>query len=453
MIPTLLALGLAAAAQATAPATATARAERLAAEALSLEASDPAAALERARRALATTAEFDPTAFVSAGRKGEIVEDEFQAAREGYARHRARLYETLGLLLARGREPLAGARYLARAQLLDPQPERALALARAQLALGRGREALDTIRRGVAGLVDLPPLAIELLGRAADAAGLPSAQTEIDRGRLRAALGEAVELRDGPLALDQYSRLSTHPVFRLADSPVNLIYVAEPSCRSCSADLAELRRLVPAEIRVLMLPAVDDRDVALRQVLDLYRYPWPLLLGKNLAGRLALKERQVLLVAREGWIGAVMKPPLGSSLATAVGALGRTDVSETRPRPAWNGRAVDRTPLPPPPGLLPEGLAPGEDVPPPEEFTRAVGAYRAGRWREAMELFDALAARGDGWLLPPEARLNRALCLAGLGQRDAARRMLLRIGDGRLPEAIDRALEAVAGRPGAGGVQ
>ena len=91
-----------------------------------------------------------------------------------------------------------------------------------------------------------------------------------------------------------------------------------------------------------------------------------------------------------------------------------------------------------------DGLAPGEDEPFPPEFTAAMAAYRAGRFREAMKGFDALESRGDGWLLPPEARLDRALCLAGLGQRAAARRILLRTGDSRFEEAIDETLERVA---------
>jgi hypothetical protein len=119
-------------------------------------------------------------------------------------------------------------------------------------------------------------------------------------------------------------------------------------------------------------------------------------------------------------------------------------VTETVPRASWNRRPVDRGPLPPPPGLLPEGLAPGEDEPFPPEFTAAVEAYRAGRAAEALAAFDALEAKGDGWLLPPEARLDRALCLARAGQRDAARRMLLRTGDGRFEEETDRLLETVA---------
>jgi hypothetical protein len=94
--------------------------------------------------------------------------------------------------------------------------------------------------------------------------------------------------------------------------------------------------------------------------------------------------------------------------------------------------------------LLADGIAPGEDEPFPAEFTAAVAALRAGRAAEAQRLIDALEARGDGWLLPPEARLDRALCLARAGQRDAARRILLRTGDSRFEDAIDRLLETVA---------
>ena len=96
--------------------------------------------------------------------------------------------------------------------------------------------------------------------------------------------------------------------------------------------------------------------------------------------------------------------------------------------------------------MLPEGFAPGEDDPPPAEFTSAVAAYREGRAVEAQKLVDALAARGDGWLLPPEARLDRALCLAKAGQAEAARRLLLRVGDSRFQEEVDRALENVGSR-------
>jgi hypothetical protein len=96
--------------------------------------------------------------------------------------------------------------------------------------------------------------------------------------------------------------------------------------------------------------------------------------------------------------------------------------------------------------LLPEGLAPGEDELAPPAFTAAVAVYRAGRFQEAMRLFDEVEQAGDGFLLPPEARLNRGLCLIGLGRREAARVLLLKTGDSRFQEDVDRALER-AGSP------
>jgi hypothetical protein len=419
-----------------------AEAERLAA-ASSADA-DPAAALATARRALAMTAEFVPTDFVATGRKGEVVEDEFQAAREAYRRHRASLYEAVGAALSRQGQPVPAARYQRRAFLLDASPARGLALARSLNAQGRGREALDVVQRAISGLVRLEPEAAEVIAQAADAAGLPSAQVEIDRGRLQATLGKAVELREGPLELPPGVRLSTAPAFRLGDAPITAVYAAEASCRHCSADLDALARHA-GDARVLALPPGDDQDQALRQVLALYKRPWPLVLGPGLAQRLGLAPRSLLLVARGGWTLAVVKAPFGAEVAQAVAALQREDVRETPPRAGWNRRPVDRSPLAPPPALLAEGLAPGEDEPFPPEFTAAFEAFRAGRAAEARKAFDGLEARGDGWLLPPEARINRALCLAKTGQRDAARRILLRTGDTRFDGDIDRLLEAVAG--------
>jgi tetratricopeptide (TPR) repeat protein len=420
--------------------------ERLAAEALSRAASDPQGALEQARRALALTNDFNPTVFVEMGRKGEVVEDEFQAARVAYGAHRARLYEAVGAILVGRGQTLAGSRYLGRAFLLDPTPARGVALARAQTALGAGRAALHTIQRAIAGLTSLTPEVARAVADAADTARLPSAQAEIDRGRLEATLKDQVTVRDGPVTFPQGTRLSTHPSFRLEDAPLNLIYAAEESCRSCSADLGALARIVPEGVRVLALPASDEADVALRQVVDIYGYDWPLLLGPNLASALDLEARSVLVVGRGGWSAAVFRPPFGAALQKGLEAFQREDVRETVPRARWNGRPPDRSPLPPPPGLLEDGLAPGEDEPFPPEFEAAVAAYRAGQYREALELFDALEARGDGWLLPPEARLNRALCLAGLGQHREARRILLRTGDSRFEDAIDSTLERVAPR-------
>ena len=429
---------------APAPRAVTAQAEKLAQDALALAARDANAALAQARRALALTAEFVPTEFVAAGRKGEVVEDEFKAARDAYQQHRALLYDAVGGVLARQGQALPASRYQARAFLLEATPDRGLALARSLNELGRGREALATVQRAIAGLAGMSPEAAQVIARACDVAGLPSAQAEIDRGRLAAVLGKAVTLREGPFELPQGVRLSTNPVFRLEDAELNVIYAAEASCRTCSGDLEDLARQLPKAARVLALPPGDDKDQALRQVLSLYRRPWPLLLGRDLEARLSLEPRSVLLLARSGWTQAVLKAPFGQELGTALAALQRRDVPETVPRPSWNRRPVDRSPLPPRPALLPEGIAPGEDAPFPPEFDAAVAAYRAGKPAEAQRLFDALEAKGDGWLLPPEARLDRALCLARAGQRDAARRILLRTGDSRFEEKVDQLLEAVA---------
>jgi hypothetical protein len=224
---------------------------------------------------------------------------------------------------------------------------------------------------------------------------------------------------------------------------VVVIYVADASCRTCSADLEALKRAVPAGPRVLMVPPAPDQDIALRQVLSLYRYPWPVLVGKGAAQAVAVKPVAALVVARSGWVVAAVRPPFGEALTAAIKLLSRADVTESVPRPKWDGRPVVRGPQPPPPALTPEGLAPGEDLPLPGAFVAAADAYKAGQGLEALRFFDALENKGDGWLLPPEARFDRALCLAAIGQREAARKLLLRIGDSRFQEAVDRALERV----------
>ncbi len=425
--------------------SASAQAERLAEEAIRKAGAQPAQALTEARRALDLTADFEPTTYVKAGRKGEVVEDEFLAARNEYRAHRAKLYEAVGLVLAAQRQPLPAARYLGRAVLLEPSPARTMALARARLALGQGRVALEVLHRQT-GLGGLPPEVFGLVAEAADAAGLPSAQAEIDRARVMAVSTGPAEWRDGPITLPAEARLSTSPVVRLDETPITVIYVAEATCRSCSSDLESLKRTVPPAVRVLTVSEIADQDVALRQVLQLYRYDWPVIVGRGVGASLKVPARSALVVARRGWAGAVVKAPFGPALASVLEFFSRDDVRETVPRAGWNQRGVDRRPLPAPPGMLPEGLAPGEDELAPAEFTAAVSAYREGRAPEAQRLFDALAARGDGWLLPPEARLDRALCLAKAGQGETARRLLLRIGDSRFQDVVDRTLESVGSR-------
>src|SRR6266571_624311 len=122
-------------------------AERLAAEAVRMATAQPQQALAQARKALALTAEFEPTAFVKAGRKGEVVEDAYLAAREEYRRHRSRLYRAFGEMLLQQGQAVAASRYLRRAVLLGPDLAPTLGLARALLVQGKGRAALDTLER------------------------------------------------------------------------------------------------------------------------------------------------------------------------------------------------------------------------------------------------------------------------------------------------------------------
>jgi len=416
-------------------------AEKLGAEAVRLSAARAPAAVEHASRALKMTEEFDPTAFVSAGRKGEVVEDAYVQARLDYRRHRAELYAAMGEALAAAGRPRPATRYFGRAALLGPSADRSRRHAEALFAEGRGREALDILRRQAA-TGALGPESVALLERVADLVGLPSVQAEIDRARLQP-LGEAVEYRDGPIRLGDNPRLSTGAPFRIGNE-LTVFYLATTVCRTCSQDLEVLKALVPRGTRVIMVAEDPERDHALRQILQLYRYDWPLLLGRGHYQALEAPGGTVLVVGRSGWVGAVAKPPLQTSVPAVLAALLRTDVRESIPRPTWNSRPPDRAAVPPAPGLLPDGLAPGEDLPVPGAFTAAADAYRAGKYLEALRFVQALAAKGDGWLLSPEERYDRALLLAGLGRRDEARRLMLGIGDSRFQDEVDRALERVA---------
>jgi len=415
-------------------------AERLAAEALAAAATRPVAALASAERALALTAEFDPIAFVKAGRKGEVVEDEFLAARQEYRRHRARLYEAMGEALLRGGRAEAARRHLGRAVLLDGTGGARARLARALIAEGRPREALDQLLAGG----DLETEGLALAGEAADQLRLPSLQAELDRVRLLALKAEPrPEFRDGPPALPERARLSTGEAFRAGAAGLTLVYVADASCRSCSADLLDLKAVAPPSALVVLSAAAPERDAALRSVVASYRYRWPYLVGGGPASERGWPAPSVVAIARGGFALAIARPPLAAGLKPVLDAFARSDVAETPPRPAWNRLPVSRPSPVAAPELLPNGLAPGEDEPPPEAFLRAAAAFDAARHADALRGIEALASAPDAWLLPPEARLDRALCLAAMGRREEARRLLLRIGDSRFQAAVDEALERV----------
>ena len=416
-------------------------AERLAAQALAASTSDPAGALVSAKKALELTAEFVPTAFVRAGRKGEVVEDEYQAARAGYRRHRAAVYEAMGAALAAGGNHEAAARYLRRALHLAPDDARAARLVSAQLAAGRSREALEVLHARGRAAGGFGPGLLPLLERAVDAEGRASAQVEIDRARLAALTLGGLDVRDGPIRLPAGTRLSTGAPLRLESAPI-VFYMEGRSCAKCSGDLETLKRVLPAGTAVALVPADPDDDHALRQVVQLYRYRWPVVIGRGAAEALGAAEDQAVVVGRRGFVAVTVRPPYEAALADVVKILARGDLAETPPRAGWTRKPVDRAPLPPPPGLTAEGFAPGDEPSP--ELDRALEAFRAGRHAEALRLLDALAQAGDGRLLPPEARLNRAIVLAAMGRREEARRIVLRIGDARIEDAADRVLDRIS---------
>ena len=250
-----------------------------------LLASNPAQALAQARRALALTEEFEPTAFVTAGRKGEVVEDAFVAARAGYASHRALLYEAVGSALAARAAP-AASRYFRRAFLLDASPARGWRWrARSSSSVAVARHWMRSAARRAASPSSTPPAQ-----RSWRRPPMPP-DCRVRRPRSTAAASRARQV--GRAARRARSRFRPAPASRMLPSfasttaPLTLLYAAEPSCRSCSADLEDLSRQVPKEVRVIALPPGEDQDAALRQVIALYRRPWPLLLGRDLAGRWA----------------------------------------------------------------------------------------------------------------------------------------------------------------------
>jgi tetratricopeptide (TPR) repeat protein len=408
------------------------QAEKMAREAVTACAAGDATAAARARQAMALTTEFDPTAFVKAGRKGEVVEDLYVEARKEYRSHRALVYQAMGECQAAGGSTAAAARYLGRAVMLDGTPERRVALARVRLKENAPAAALDLLLP----LAGTAPTA--LLEQAADALGLASVQVEIDRVRLKAI--EKVTPVDGPLRLPPAARLSTGGPLRLEAEPV-VLYVGSSACQTCSADLQALKRAASGT-RVALWPEDPERDQAFRQVASLYKYDWPFLVGVRPSMVPGVRPPSLVVVAREGWSAAHLPADRMAVLGDVLGLLARRDLEEARPRKGWNGRPADRSFVSAPaPGFLDEGLAPSEMEPPPPSFAAALTAFRAGRFQEALRSFDAAA--DDGALLPPEARLNRAACLARLGRKDEARRLLLRIGDSRFQDEIDRLMEGL----------
>ena len=409
-----------------------------------------------ARKALLLTTEFEPTDFVGMGRKGEVVEDEFLEARRRYRVHRARVYEAVGLCLERSGAARPASRYLGRAALLQPSRGRAVALARTLLAQERVGEALAALHVVLGSAQAVPdPEWLRVLQQAVDAGTQASVQAQLDRWRVQALGLPNLAHVEGPVRAGADARLSTGAPFAWSDDPL-LLYLSSSTCKDCSGHLQEIQRAVQEfrrgatkeaprpEVRVVVVPEQPDQDHAVRQVMDLYHYDFPVLQGRGHAAALGAAPGSVMVVARRGWSAVVVSPPFGDGLGGALELMARRDVTESLPRTSPSRRAAEaavevaRLPA--------DALAPGEDQPAPASFTAASDAYRTGHALDAIRFLGGLGEDPGGWLLPPEARLDRALALAKLGDRAAARRILLRIGDSRFQEDVDRVLESLPSR-------
>jgi len=427
-------------------------AERLIAEARAALDTRPETALAWGERALEASREFDPTEFVSSGRRGELVDDAFLEARRAYRMHRSRVYAVVGRALARLGQSREAVRFLRRAQDLHPGAP-AQDLVEALLASHQPAEALDELLGSVG---DSRPTATwqALAGRAADALGLACLQGEIDRRRLtRLAATVTVGLHNGAVGVPGHVRLSSGAPLRLQeDERVTAFYLATADCLTCSADLELLARLIPDDVRLVIVPPEDD-DRVLRQALRLYRRDdWLTTVGAGMHAALDAEAPAVVAVARRGWSAGVAGPPLERSLPGLLGVFAHRDVSERLPRAAWRG-VPPRREARPRPGFPAGGLAPGEDEPFPTEFAQAREALAHGETEAALRWIDVLASRRDGWLLPPEARLDRALILLGAGRRSEARSILRGIGDSRFQARVDALLEQAGGLEGRPGVE
>ena len=143
-------------------------------------------------------------------------------------------------------------------------------MARSLLALGREKGSAALLQSAAAGAPSAETAV--LFEQAADVAGLPSAQAEIDRARLRPLTGKTVELREAPLKIPADARLSSGGPLRLEATPV-IFYMSSAVCKTCSEDLGHAVAVGPGGTPVVIVSEGPEKDHAVRQVLQIYRYP------------------------------------------------------------------------------------------------------------------------------------------------------------------------------------
>lgn len=412
------------------------RAHDLAAQADALRATDAARAVELAEQAEAASRVFDAAAFAAVGRRGEILGADVDEALTRYRAHRAVVHSAWGrALLAAGRS--TEARVVAeRALRLAPDASRRVDFAEALQQSGDAAAAL----RALVDSDSFDRAAIATLERIVDQLGRPSAQAEIDVGRLRrSAHRGAIRLRERPSPALKAS-LSTGAPLRLDSDAPAVFYYAAGGCVSCSGDLENAGAL-PSGPPILV--AEDEAtEVVLRRVANLYRLPSPVLVGGGLRVFGRASGDRWIVVARRGLVVVGLSET--SAVRDVVATLARRDLAESLPRVAWNRRDVPgpfTDPAVAPAAAPDSGAAllvggPGVDG--------ARAEFDAGRYERALERLRAGTLATDG-LLPGDRRLNEAVCLSRSGRRREARAILVGVGDTEDPKRVRRELDLAEG--------
>ncbi len=383
---------------------------------------DAEGALSAGLAALAATVDFEPTAFVKAGRKGEVVEDDY-LSRPGTPIAGTGLASTPPWAEStppRG-DHEAAVRYLRRAEFLGPDsssgraargclsprsvgPQRRRSCCRdSSPRVGPGQTSWRSSRRS----------STRQAGRASRSRSIGPESWP--------SLGGARSGGTGHFELPKGTRLSTAPVFRMADAAVNVIYAAEASCQTCSEDVEALRRGDPALPRgSSSCPRDRTTTTPCGRCSVCSSVSWPVMIGPGLGSTLGVTPRSVLIVGRGGWGAALLPGAPEAGARQGGGTVGKDGCrSKSLPRPGWNRRPVERSSAHVRyRGCGPRGWRPATTSLRQPEFEAAVTAYREKRPAEAMRLFDESPDAGtDGSFPPRPGSTARCVSMRSVGER------------------------------------
>lgn len=405
-------------APAVAPQDAIGRATSLVAEAQRLLASDASRALSTAQSAEEASRNFDPAAFTQVGGKGEILGTDIDEAQKAYRVHRASVYSAWGQALRASNRPMEAEAVLLRAWTLEPTETRASDLAEARMSSGQPALALA----GLVRLKDQTRRSLALIERIVDELRLPSAQIEIDLGRLSSpALKPFVRRRPSPNAGVKASLSSGAPL-RFDTATPSVFYFAKNGCATCSKDLEWMSR--EKGLSFTLTADMESTETTLRRATGLYRTPWPVLVGGGTRVFGPSEKDSFIVVARGGHLALGVSD--SGALAEVMRIVSRVDVQETRPRP---GSRPTPSAAPATADVVGEPEFSMEELPSREPRLQAArDHFSAGRYAEALTSIRGGTLATDG-LPPSDRRLFEAICMSRLGRTKEARTLLIQIGD------------------------